>query len=147
MGQTANGMSFVGALVFVSPDGSTWTDVSGHGASVSVSGGDRKVGSQDTFDSDTPIVMAGSREPVEVTVRYVYTEEAGDPFEVLRGQHETVGGALHVQYSPKDGFWFKTGAAILVKPGYPGGEAGSGDVVMSELVVKAASLSKADAST
>lgn len=148
MTQTTDGMAFTAAKVFVSPDGSTWTDVSGFGASVAVSGGERAVGEQQTFDGDTPIIKAGDRSSVELTVRYVYTEEATDPFEVLRAQHEVVGGAMYAMYSPKGGtnYWFKTGAGILVKPGYPGGESGSGEVIMSEFVIKCAALSKADAS-
>lgn len=147
MGQTSNGMAFTSAKVFVSPDNSAWTDVSGFGASVATAGGERAVAEQATFDGDTPIVKAGDRNAVTLTVRYVYTEEAADPFEILRTQHETVGGPIYVQYSPKGGFWYKTGAGILVKPGYPGGEAGSGDTVMSEFVVKCAELTKAAAST
>jgi hypothetical protein len=140
--KTDDGMSFAAAQVIVSADGAAWTDISGHGASVAVGGGEREVGEQNVFAGDTPIVKAGQRSATTLTVRYVYTEEAGDPFEVLRAQHETVGGAIYVQYSPKGGFWFKTGAAVLVKPGYPGGDAKSGDTVMSEFVVKCAELTK-----
>ena len=146
MAQTTNGMTWIAALVFVSADGSTWTDVSGHGASVNVSGAERKAAEQNTMSGDTPIVKPDKRGALDVTVRFVYTEEASDPFEILRAIHED-DGVCHVQYSPKDGFWFNTGAGVLLKPGYPGGEAGSGNLVMSEFVVKAASLTKADAST
>jgi hypothetical protein len=146
MAQTTNGMTFVSAEVHISPDGVAWTDVSGHGASVAVSGGERTTGEQQTFDGDTPIVGAGPRGAVQLTVRYVYTEEEADPFEVLRTQHETEGGPIYVQYSPKSGFWFKTGEAVLVKPGYPGGDSSSGDTVMSEFVVKCAALTKDTAS-
>lgn len=146
MAQTTNGMTWIAALVFVSADGSTWTDVSGHGASVNVSGAERKAAEQNTMSGDTPIVKADKRGALDVTVRFVYTEEAADPFEILRAIHED-DGVCHVQYSPQDGFWFDTGAGVLLKPGYPGGEAGSGNLVMSEFVVKAASLTKADAST
>ena len=146
MAQTADGMAFTNALVFVSADGSTWIDVSGFGAAVSVSGGERNVGEQQTFDGDTPIVKAGDRNAIQLTVKYAYTEEAGDPYELLRAQHETVGGPIYAMYSPKNGFWFKTGAAILVKPGYPGGDAGDGAPVMSEFVIKCAELTQATAS-
>jgi len=146
MTQTTDGMSFIAAKVHVSADGITWTDVSGHGASVAVGGGSRAVGEEHTFDGDTPIIKAGKRAATEVTVRYVYTEEAADPFEVVRAQYETSGGVLYVQYSPKDGFWYKTGAGILSDFGYPAGEAGDGAVVMCEFVVKSAALTKDAAS-
>ena len=149
MAQTTASLSWVAARVFVSPDGSTWTDVSGHGASVAVSGGERAVGSQNTMDGDTPIIKGGKRGPVQLTVRYVYTEEAADPFEILRTQHDAGAGVLYAQYTPVEpgGFWFKTGAGVLKKPGYPGGDAGSGDIVMSEFVMTCAALTKAAAST
>ena len=149
MGQTTDGLAWVKAQVFVSPDGSTWTDVSGFGASVAVSGGERQVGSQHTMSGDTPIVKGGKRNVVQLTVRYVYTEGASDPFEILRTQHEIAGGPLYAQYSPEEpgGFWFTTGLGVLENPGYPGGEAGSGDIVMSEFVMSCAALTKAAASS
>ena len=148
MAQTTDGMAFVAAEVFVSPDNAAWTEMSGHGASISVSGGERAVGEQQTMDGDTPIIKAGKRSKIEVTCNYVYTEEAAQPFEVLRAIHETVGGLIYLQYAPKDsdGFWFKSGAAILHKPGYPGGDAGSPDVLLSEFVISCTALTKAAAS-
>jgi hypothetical protein len=147
MTQTTNGMAFVAAKVFISPDGTTWTDVSGHGASVAIDGGEREVGEQHTMDGDTPIIKGGKRAAIEVTVEYVYTEEAAEPFEVLRAIHETAGGAAYLQYSPKGGFWFTTGAGVLQMPGYPGGEAESGDILLGEFVISCASLTKAAASS
>ena len=148
MAQTTDGMSFIAARAFVSPDGSTWTDVSGFGASIAVSGGSRATGEKNTFEGDTPIVTAGKRSSIDLTCRFVYTEEASDPFEVLRAQYETSGGLLYVQYTPKEpgGFWYKTGAGIIQDLEYPQGEADSGDPVLSEFTVKCAALEKAAAS-
>ena len=149
MAQTTDGMSFIKAKVFVSTDNSTWTDVSGHGAGIAVSGGSRGAGEQNTFDGDTPIVVSGKRSSVDVTVRFVYTEDSSHPFDIVRGQYETEGGALYVQYSPEDpgGDWYKTGAAVITEFGYPVGDSDSADVVLSEFTVKCAALSKAAAST
>lgn len=146
MSQTTDGMSFIEAEVFVSADGVTWTDAGGFAASVAVAGGDRATGEQATYDGDTPIVKAGKRASVDLTCRYVYTEEVADPFEIVRAQYETEKGPLYVQYSPKDGFWYKTGLGIITSFLYPGGEAESGDVVMGEFVVKCAAMTKAAAS-
>ncbi len=147
MAQTADGMSFIAAKVHVSADGITWTDVSGFGASVAEGGGERATGEEHTFEGDTPIVKSGKRASKDVTVRYVYTEEAADPFEVVRAQYETSGGALYVQYSPKSGFWFKMLPGIITSFGFPTGEAGDGAVTMCEFVVKCADITKAAAST
>ena len=148
MTQTTNGLSWISAKVFVSPDGSTWTNVSGFGASVAVSGGERIVGAQHTMDGLDAIVKSGKRNVTQLTVRYVYTEEAADPFEIIRAIHDD-DGVMYAQFTPVEpaGFWFKTGSGILETPGYPGGEAGSGDIVMSEFVMTCAQLTKAAAST
>ena len=149
MAQTTDGLSFIAARAFVSPDGSTWTDLSGFGVSIAVSGGSRGAGEKNTFDGDTPIVTAGKRSSIDLVVRFVYTEEASDPFEVLRAQYETAGGLLYAQYTPKEpgGFWFSTGAGVMQELEYPQGESDSADPVLSEFTVKCAKLTKATAST
>lgn len=148
MSQTTDGTTFRAAQVFVSADNSNWTDVSGHGASVAVSGGERTVGSQATFSGDTPIVSGGKRNATQVTVRYVYTETAAEPFEILRAIHEDPPGTIYLQYQVKtSGVWYKTGSGILENPGYPAGEAGSAETVMSEFVMSCAALTKEAAST
>lgn len=148
MTQTANGMSFVQALVFISPDGSTWTDASGHGASVAESGGDRQIGEQNTFDGVLPIVKGGDRSATDVTVRFVYTEDADEPFDVARTAHEGTDPEFWVQYRAKSGGnWFKTGSGVIGSLRYPQGEAGSGEVILSEFMVKCAGLTEAAAST
>lgn len=148
MTQTTGGMSFVQALVFISPDGSTWTEVAGHGSSVASSGGDRAVGEQNTFDSALPIIKGGDRASTDVTVRFVYTEDAAEPFDVARTAHEGTDPEFWVQYRPKTGGnWFKTGSGIIATLLYPQGEAGTGEVVMNEFMVKCAGLTEAAAST
>jgi len=141
-------MTFIAAKVFVSPDGSTWTDLSGHGAAVAVDGGERMAEGQHVFDSDVPIVTGGKRQIQGLVVRYIYTEVVGDPFDILRTAHEAAPGTIYCQYQPKvGGNWFKSGAGTLIKPGYPGGEAGSAGTVMSEFAMKCAELTEAAAST
>lgn len=148
MTQTTSGMSFVAAIVFCSPDGTTWTDVSGHGASVAESGGDRAVGEQNTFDGALPIVKGGDRKSTDVTVKFVYTETDSEPFDVARTAHEGTDPEFWVQWRPKaGGNWFKTGSGVIKTLRYPQGEAGSGDIILSEFVVTCAGLTEAAAST
>lgn len=147
MAQTENAKDFTEAIVFISADGSTWIDVSGHGASVSVDGGERPVGEQHTFSGVKPIVKPGKPGKVALTVRYVYTEEDNDPFDIARTQYDTASGLFYVQYSVDGNWWWKTGAGIIQKNPAPGGEVQAGAIVMSEFIVSCAALTKADAST
>ena len=148
MTQTTGGLSFYKAVVFISDDvGVSWNDITGYSASVAVSGGERNIGEQNTGDGVTPIVKGGDRAGTEVTVRFVYTEGADpEPFESLRAVHESAGGAIEIQWAPSGGgatIWFHSDAAILKNLTYPGGEHGTGEVVMCEFVVACAALTKA----
>ncbi len=148
MAQTTDGMSFVAAYVFCSPDGTTWTDMSGHGSSIGQAAGDRKTGEVNTFDGLLPIVKGGKKNSLDMTVRFVYTETASDPFDIAQAAHESDSGEFWVQYRAlAGGNWFKTGAGLITSLTYPQGEAGDGAVVMSEFVVKCAGLTEAAAST
>jgi len=145
MAQTEGGISFVDCKVETSPDDSVWTDISGFNASVALGGGSRQTGEAYTFDGDTAIIKGGKREPLEITVRVVYTEGASDPFEVVRALYEA-GSDFYVRWSPKGGdsseFLFTSDAGIITNPPYPSGEAGSGDPVMIEFTLKTPKVTK-----
>lgn len=145
MAQTTGGMSFRAAKVDVSADGETWTEVSGHGAGVAVSGGDRAHGTQHTFEGDTPIVKSGKRDEITVVVRYVYTETADEPFAACKAIYETAGAACWVRYLPKGGdtdYIFETGEGIMTTFQYPQGEPQGGEVVLGEFSVVCAALTQ-----
>ncbi len=128
----------------VSTNGTTWTDISGFANSIEVSGGERQIGEAYTFDGDTALLTSGKREPVEVTVRVVYTEGTSEPFEVVRAAYED-GSSVYVRWSPKGGsagnFQFTTAAGLVSSLTYPAGEVG-GDPVMVEFTVKTPGISK-----
>ena len=149
MAQTTHGLSFFAATVDVSGNNSDWTELEGYGISVAVSGGDRNAGDANTFDGDTPIVKSGKRTPIDVVVRYVYTEEtaaSGGAFATVLAQYETAGGALYLRYSPRgytsDYFEFTTGLGIVTTFKYPQGEAAPGDIVDGEFTVRTGVLSQ-----
>ena len=145
MAQTTNAMSFKSNKIEISTNGTAYTDISGFANSVDVGGGDRQAGEAYTYDGDTAIIAIGKREPVEVTVKVVYTEGTGDPFETVRAAYED-GSALYLRWSPKGGstgaFQFTTSAGYVTTLGYPVGEAGSGDPVLIEFTLKCASITK-----
>lgn len=148
MAQTDQAISFCAADVEVSNDDVTYIELSGYGAAVAVSGGDRAYGTAHTFDGDTPIVKAGKRAEVLVTVRYAYTEEDSPaPFEFLRTIHEMpCGGPIYVRWYPlgseAGNFVFSTGLAFISKFQYPQGEAASADVTFVEFEVPCAEVTK-----
>ena len=141
----AGEMSFAKSKVEVSTNGTTWTDISGAATAVSVSGGDRQTGEAYPFNLDTAVITVGKREPIEVTVKALYTEGSPGVYETVRAAYEG-GTALYVRWSPKGGttgnFQFVTDSGIVTSAVYPTGEAGSGDPVMFEFAVKVAKITK-----
>ncbi len=145
MTQTTDGITLKDCKVEISTDGSSYTDISGFANQVTLGGGARMSGEAYTFDGDTAIIGTGKREPIEVTVRCVYTEGTGDPFETVRAVYEA-GSALYVRWSPKGGdsgeAQYTTDEGVVTAFGYPAGEAASGDPVVFEFTVKTAKITK-----
>lgn len=147
MAQTTNAKTFIRAAVDLSADNSAWTEIDGFGASIAVDGGERAVAEAHTFEGDTPVIGAGKRGSMSLTVRFLYTEQSSDPFEVARAIYETEGGACYVRYSPlgddtSSNFRFSTGAAIMTNFLYPQGDAKGEELIPGEFTVKCASLAK-----
>jgi len=64
---------------------SPFTDVSGSVNSVTGVGGQTKmVGEEYTFDGETALVETGKREPVDITVRSVFTSSATEAYRIAR---------------------------------------------------------------
>lgn len=97
---TTDAMSTVDADVQVSTDGTTWTDLGGEATSVDVPEQTRMTGTAYVFAADVATVTAGKREPIEITVNALYTETAGQAFEVIRPLFQA-GTRLYFRYSPK----------------------------------------------
>lgn len=147
MAQDTGGMSFVDAEIRISADGDTYTDISGFANTLTVSGGERNFGEFFTADGDTPVLRAGKRVSLNVTVVILYTEGTADPTEVLRGYYETAGGSdLYVDWSPAGGdsteFRYETSAGILLSPTYPSGDPEPGDPLSIEFSVQCATITK-----
>ncbi len=146
MTRTSEGLSFVAADVEVSQDGSTWVDLAPYGTSIATTGGDRATGEVNVFDDEIPIVKAGKKASKDLTIRFVYTEEAAGPFVQIRTWDVTEGGVMYARYWPAGkavaSFVFYTGAGIITTFDDPGGEAGSGDPVLIEVTIKCEELVK-----
>ena len=152
MAQTAKQVSMAAGKVEVSLDGADWTDISGHEQSVDAPAQKRISGEGYTHDGDTALIAGGKREPVEVTVNIVYTEEAADAFEVARALFEADDGtAMYVKWSPAGGSGgdaeYSTGAGEIVSFMYPPTDASSGDPIMTAFTVKCAALTQSTVAT
>jgi len=146
MAQTTGGMAATDMSVWLSTDGSAWTDVSGYANSVEIDGGERETGNAYTFDGDTAIIKAGKRGPLTITVRGIYTETATEYYDKVVDAYEA-GSDLYVRWSPGGGdagdLGFTSQAGIVKNAPYPVGEANAPDPIMTELVLECAYVTEA----
>lgn len=131
--------------VEISTNGTTWTNVTTSANSISVDGGERMTEDLFVFGADVAEIMSGPREPLEVTLRVVYSEGANEAWETIRAQYES-GGLLYVRWSPRGGttgqFQFTTDAGAITSFGYPVGEAEGAEPVLCEVVVRTPKITK-----
>ena len=147
MAQTQNAISWKNCEIEISTDAATWKDISGFSNSIKVDGGERAIGEFFTVDGDTPILTAGKRSSLTITISAVYTEDAADaPYIMAQTAYEAE-SALYVQWSPNGGGvgdqQFTSSRGHVTQPVYPAGAADSGDPIVIEIVVAVASISKA----
>lgn len=131
--------------VEISTNGTTWTNVTSLANSISVDGGERMTEDLFVFGADVAEVLAGPREPLEVTLRVVYTEGTNEAWETIRQQYES-GGPLYIRWSPLGGttgkFQFTTDAGVITSFGYPAGESGSANPVLCEVTIRTPKITK-----
>jgi len=153
MAQTTVAMSSKNGVVEYSLDGSTFVLISGTANSVTVSGGDRKSGEAYTADGDTALIVSGKREPLEVTVKVLYTEAASTPnaFEDLRTVYLSGAGAC-VRWSPtaytavgSNRYTTASTAGtaavgVITKFNFPSLDFASGDPIMVEFTVRCSAI-------
>lgn len=155
MAQTTAAIAVSGFKVEVSIDGSSWTDISGQAAAVTVDGGDIPVGEQMTAEgSEAIVVSSGKMEPRNVTVRAVYTEESGEAFETVYARYAGADKTIYLRWSPKGGAvgdvrytCAVAGAAAavpVVSCSIPELDAGSEELALFEFAVKTPGLLKAE---
>ena len=147
MAQTANSTSARNAVVEVSPDGTTWTNISGVANTVSSGDGTRLTGEANTFDGDGTIVVAGKLEAQESNVKLIYTED-GVGYEILRGYFGSTNSTCYLRVAPNGattGNYRHTSAkGVITKfPQFPELDASSGDVQAIELTIKHPGWAKA----
>ena len=139
MAQTTAAASARNAVVEISADGSSWTNISGVAQTVSSGDGTRMTGTANTFDGDGTIVVAGKLEAQESNLKIIYTED-GVGYEVLRGYFASANSTAYLRVAPNGattGNYRHTSAkGVITKfPQFAELDAGSGDVQAIEMTV------------
>src|SRR6266540_5108026 len=124
MAQTTGAVAGVAAKVEFSVNGSAWTDISGSSNSIDPGEQSGQSGEAYTFTGqDAAAITAGKSEPIEIDVKIVYTETAGEAFEVVRAQFQVSGRAGYLRWSPRGGTTgqsqYTTGAGVLTGLKWP----------------------------
>lgn len=123
MTQTTDAMSGLDCPIEVSTDNSTWTNISGSSSSIEPSAQTRQTGVKYTLDGDYPIITTGKRQPMEIEVKIIYTQTAGEAFEIVRAAFEA-GTPLYVRWSPGGGAVgdqrFTSSKGVVTEFLYPG---------------------------
>lgn len=130
------------AKIEYSDDCITYNDISGHSNQVNPGDATRQSGEAYTFDGDVALVTFGKREPFDIEVRLIYTEELADGWYNLKALFETVcaGGAVCIRWSPKGGsggdFQFTTPSTVITSFQYPPAQADDANPIMVSFKVR-----------
>jgi hypothetical protein len=130
----------------------SWTDISG--STNSVTGGNQNRMTGETYTGggeDTAIITTGPREPMDLQVRILYTEESGEAFETLRALFEA-DTRVDMRFAPKGGsisgaFVWNVINQPISNLQYPDVDAGSAGPVMSQFTIRANRVVKTTAAS
>ena len=100
MPQTTTAINTVDAVVEVSTNGTTWTNISGSTNKVEVSAQTADSGMAASLEGQYKIVRGGKYNPVDITVTIFFTETAGEAYEILHNQKNVAGRPLYFRYTP-----------------------------------------------
>jgi len=100
MPQTTTAVNVVDAVVEVSTNGTTWTNISGSTNKVEPSPQTADSGMAASLEGQYKIVRAGKYNPVDITVTILFTETAAEAYAILNGQKEMAGRPLYLRYAP-----------------------------------------------
>ena len=144
-----NGMSSCAECVEIMT-GTAWVDVSDNMTVVEPPTQTRLHGEAYVFGEDVAVIDVGKREPVEVTVRGIWAEGTADPFYTVYTEFTTAcGDMVAVRWSPAgcttahDAFYTSTTESEVISLTFPGGDAGSADILTYQFIVKTPDITRA----
>lgn len=158
MAQTTTAMSQANFEVEVSNDGTSWTSIAGQATTVSLSGGEQKIGSQHTADGEQAVVVGANKvEPITVTVKTLYTETSAEAWKLVKARYDGTAKTIFLRYSPGGGdsgdlrYSCAVGGAAALVPIVsclpPDMDAGAEDLAMFEFAVMTPGLLEATISS
>lgn len=100
MPQTTTAMNVAETVVELSVDGTTWTNVSGSLNKVEVSPQTIDSGMAATLEGQYKVVRSGKYNPVEAAVKLLYTETAGEAYEIVYSRKNIPGNTLWLRWTP-----------------------------------------------
>lgn len=121
----------------------TWTDVSDNLSVVEPPTSTKPTSEAYVFGETTPLTAVGKTGPTDLRVRGIWAEGTADPFYTVYAQFTTpCGGQVAVRWSPAgcasthDAFYTSTTKSAVAELTFPGGDAGSADIIMWEFLVR-----------
>jgi hypothetical protein len=148
MAQTTLATSSRNAVLEISTDGSTWTNISGYAQSVTAGDGTRLTGTAHTFDGDGPIIVAGKLDAQEATVGILYTEENDGAYDRVKDAFATTNSTLYLRVAPlgstSGNLRHTSSKGVITQfPAFPELDSSSGDPIMIEFTVQIGSWTTA----
>jgi len=116
-------------------DVAVWIDISGSANSVEPSGGASMTGAAHTMgEFHLPLIGIGKREPVEATIKSIYTEETGEAVDLIDGfaENQTLVWLRHRPKGPVAGAWEWVGRGYFTERPKVATDAESGDILIVE---------------
>jgi hypothetical protein len=155
MPQTNDAIPLACGLLEIATDANCvgWVDISGSSQTLEEPSQSRITDQAYTLDGDGAIITAGKKEPLELTVQIVYTETAGEAFEVVRASWETSGcrGRACLRWSPGGGdigdALYTTDRGYIINFIYPRLDASAGGPIMTGFVLKVSEVTRSVVAT
>ena len=139
MAQTTTALAATNAKIEFSTNGSTWYDISGSSNAIDPGEQERQSGEEYTLDGDYAIITGGKFQPLEITVKVMFTPTTGEAW--LRASAAFVAKSdVYIRWSPQGGAngtkLYTSDKGILTKLQWPMSDATDAKPLLVSFTVK-----------